>query len=107
MSNSKKVTVSVLGSEYGEQNFERVSLPKSIYESSKSGPEDFTGVWITGIWAGKISGRFFARTYSIWQSDNSGRCVGETYRELSKSDFLSYCKKTGTQVPDWVPAIEI
>lgn len=88
------VTISNLS---GEK--ERVSLPKPFFETKAQGQSDFTGVWITGLYYGKKTGRMFAETQSNWL-DNKGYCIGTTYSELDRSDFLHYCQKVNVKVPE-------
>jgi hypothetical protein len=76
---------------------ERVSLPQPHYEAAAQGEQDYTGVWITGIFSGPRTGRRFVRTYSIWQrSHNDGRCVGTTIREIDEAEYLNLCERVDT-----------
>lgn len=87
-------------------NYQRVTLPAPFYEASASGPEDWTGVWITALYYGPRSGRMFSRTYSIWD-DGHGRNVGTRYREIDRSDFLHYCDLVGVEPPAGLQAEDV
>jgi hypothetical protein len=87
--NTERVTVTNL-----RGDSERVTLPHPHYESPAAGQETWTGVWITGLYAGPRTGRKFVRTESIWQrSHNDSRCVGTTYRELDQAEYLDLCER--------------
>lgn len=75
---------------------ERVSLPAPHYRGKASGQQDFTGIWITGLYSGPRTGRRFVETYSIWQSSRGGT-TGTSIRELSESDYLDYCQRVGCE----------
>jgi hypothetical protein len=75
---------------------ERVSLPKPHYTAAARGQQDFTGVWITGLYSGPRTGRRFAETYSIWENQRGG-CAGTSVRELDDSEYLDYCRRAGTE----------
>jgi hypothetical protein len=87
---------------YDYDGTKRVTLPEPFYESSASGPEDYTGVWITALYYGPRSGRAFKRTYSIWEI--GGRVTGERYEEISLADLLRVADHVGAELPDYIPA---
>ena len=91
---SEKVTIR---NDYAH-TYERVTLPHPFYESSATGQEDYTGVWITGLYIGPRTKRMFVRTHSIWD-DGHGRNVGTTYQEIDRSQMLEYCLKVGVEPP--------
>ena len=99
---NERVTITNL---HGEN--ERVAMPAPHYTAEARGQEDYTGVWITGLYSGSRTGRKFIRTHSIWErSPGDGRNVGTTYRELSESDYLSSCARVGCE-PEHVAPTEV
>ena len=98
---SQTVTITNLSDER-----ERVHLPEPFFTAEARGQEDFTGVWITGLFYGPRTHRMVAKTYSIWD-DGHGRNVGERYRELDTSLFLHYCQKVRIDPPDGLSAEDL
>ena len=98
-----KVTVIALDGEKA-----RVTLPKPHYVSDPRGPEDAgTGRWVTGLYVGPRTGRFFLRTYSIWmRSHNDSRVIGTVYQEIGLSEYLTWCDVVGVE-PSRVQATEV
>ena len=76
---------------------ERVTLPRPHYDNPKScRSEDATGTWYEALYVGPRTGRMFLRAYSIWD-DGHGRCVGTTYCELARDEYLDYCNRIGVE----------
>jgi len=100
---SKKATIH---SDDYEQTAERVTLPKPFYAAKALGREDYTGVWVTGLYYGPHSGRCFVQTYSIWD-DGHGRCQGESTREVGLAELLRIAKHVRADVPDSIPAPQV
>ena len=88
------MTTATISNLYGDT--ERVSLPQAHYAAAARGQQDFTGVWITGLYSGPRTGRRFAETYSIWQNSRGGT-TGTSIRELDESEYLDYCRRVGTE----------
>jgi hypothetical protein len=87
----------------GNNRAERVTLPTPFYESEVRGAEDYTGVWITGLYYGPHSGRCFVEDYSIWD-DGHGAVTGETIREVTLSELLRIADHVGATLPECIPA---
>lgn len=85
---------------FGE--YERGTLPNPHYSAEATGPEDYTGTWITGLYSGPRTGRKFVRTYSIWDNGR-GSCIGTNYSELDESEYLDKCDRVGCE-PEHVEA---
>ena len=88
---------------YGETQAERVTLPTPFYGSWDErvhGQQDSTGVWIIALAWGPKSRRCFIQTYSCWQRDNSGECVGYAVGECSPTEMLQYCDRVGVEAPE-------
>lgn len=88
---------------------EYISLPKPHWQCCESGRrcgrEDFTGVWITGLFVGPRTGRRIARIYSIWDAGN-GQIAGETFSEIDQDTYLRYCRLVGV-TPEHLDAAEL
>ena len=80
---------------------ERVNLPAPHFDTHRAGQEDFTGIWITALYAGPKTGRKFAQVWSIWEHNQ-----GEIYEELDEADYLKYCAKVGCE-PENITATEV
>ena len=78
--------------------YEYVLLPKALYSCRASGQDDFTGIWITGLYRGSRTGRMFVETHSIWAKCGSNGIVGTTFKEVDESTFLFYCSKVNLDV---------
>jgi len=68
-----------------------LSLPAPMWEGRE---ELNTGVWLTGLYCGKRTGRMVARFYSQWV-DHKGRITGESFSRIHLSDWVTYCDLVG------------
>ena len=91
MATRKSVTITNLQGEA-----ERVTLPRPQMECEVSGPEDWTGIWLTGLYVGPRSGRIVRRVYSIWQASDGG-VTGKVYDEIDHETYLRMCKIAGVE----------
>jgi hypothetical protein len=87
----------------GNNRAERVTLPAPFYKAGVNGQEDYTGVWVTGLYYGPRSGRCFVEDYSIWD-DGHGAITGKIIREVSLSELLRIANHVGAFLPDCIPA---
>jgi len=94
MSTNRRETVTIQNL---RRDSERVTLPRPHYENPKARrSEDSTGVWYTALYVGPRTGRMFLRCESIWDRGDGG-CVGTTYRELARDEYLDYCNRIGVE----------
>jgi hypothetical protein len=81
--------VKVNGMDYGDCCY--LNLPAPLWE----GRETLSvGVWLTGLYRGKKSGRMVARFDSQWV-DRQGRVTGEYFSRIFTSDWITYCGLAG------------
>lgn len=81
--------VKVNGMDDGECCY--MSLPAPMWEGRV---EISVGVWLTGLYRGKKTGRMVARFDSQW-ADRQGRTTGEYFSRIFTSDWVNYCDLAG------------